>query len=79
MHGSQRHQLQPYATLDNGSCEAACSGDFNGNGVIEVSDVLVALGEFGCLVSCSADMDGDGLVGVNDILDILAQFGQPCQ
>ena len=69
----------PNANLDDGSCEVACGGDFNSNGMIEVSDVLVALGEFGCLVSCSADLDGDGVVGVNDILDILAQFGLPCQ
>jgi hypothetical protein len=69
----------PNATTDDGSCEAACSGDFNSNGIIEVSDVLVALSEFGCLTVCIADIDGDGLVGVNDILDVLAQFGQPCQ
>ncbi len=48
-------------------------------GVIEVSDVLVALSDFGCTTACVADVDGDGMVGVNDILDVLAQFGVPCQ
>lgn len=70
----------PAATLDDGSCQfpAPCPGDFDGNGVIAVNDVLVALGDFGCAGVCTADLDGDGVVGVTDILNMLAQFGQPC-
>ena len=69
----------PNATTDDGSCTVACAGDFNGNGIIEVSDVLVTLGEFGCISLCVADIDGDGIVGVTDILYLLGQFGDPCQ
>ena len=70
----------PDATDDDGSCEfpVDCPGDFDGNGVIAVNDVLVALGEFGCSGVCVADLDGDGIVGVTDILNMLSGFGQPC-
>ena len=70
----------PAATLNDGSCQypEPCPGDFDGNGVIAVNDVLVALGDFGCAGVCTADLDGDGVVGVTDILNMLSQFGQPC-
>jgi hypothetical protein len=68
----------PNATTDDGSCTLACTGDFNGNGIIEVSDVLVTLSEFGCITLCLADLDGDGIVGVTDVLFLLGQFGDPC-
>ncbi len=68
------------ATDDDGSCTFApdCPGDFDGNGIVGVNDVLIALGEFGCQGVCEADLDGDNIVGVNDILTILSGFGQPC-
>ena len=70
----------PAATLDDGSCQypAPCPGDFDGNGIISVNDVLIALGDFGCSGVCVADLNGDGVVGVTDILTMLSQFGQPC-
>jgi len=71
----------PAATDDDGSCDypAPCPGDFDGDNIITVSDVLVCLGDFGCFGdSCTADLDGDGVTGVGDILLILAAFGDPC-
>ena len=55
-----------------------CPADLDDNGIINVSDILMALGEFGCAANCSADLNGDGLVSVTDILLVLSQFGQPC-
>ena len=70
----------PNATDDDGSCEydVACPGDFDDDGIIGVSDVLVALGDFGCAGVCTADVDGDNIVGVSDILTMLSGFGLPC-
>ena len=60
-------------------CETpTCAEDLNGNGMIEVSDVLILLGDFGCTENCTADIDGDGSVGVSDILLLLAAFGEEC-
>lgn len=71
----------PNATDDNGTCEypALCPGDFDGDNIITVSDVLVSLGNFGCTGSdCQGDLDGDGITGVTDILMMLSSFGEPC-
>ena len=70
----------PDATDDDGSCETdePCPGDFDGNGIITVNDVLVVLGDFGCAGVCTADLDGDGIVGVTDVLTMLSAFGEPC-
>ena len=56
----------------------SCAEDLNGNGTIEVSDVLLLLGDFGCTQNCSADIDGDGSVAVSDILLLLAAYGEEC-
>lgn len=76
---------------DPGSCEYAADGfdcdgnalgcpeDLNGNGTVEVSDVLLLLSEFGCMTDCSvADINGDGAVSVGDVLLLLAAFGEEC-
>ena len=55
-----------------------CPEDLNGNGAVEVGDLLILLGDFGCLENCSADIDGDGAVAVSDILLLLAAFGDDC-
>lgn len=80
------------ATVDDGSCLFAAAGfdcdgnatggcpeDINGNGTVEVSDVLLLLSDFGCTADCTAaDVDGDGAVSVTDILLLLAAFGEDC-
>ena len=80
----------PDAT-DAGTCEYAADGfdcdgnplscpeDINGNGTVEVSDVLLLLSDFGCTADCTeADIDGDGAVSVTDVLLLLAAFGEEC-
>ncbi|MCH2132164.1 MAG: plastocyanin/azurin family copper-binding protein [Phycisphaerales bacterium] len=57
-----------------------CPGDSNGDGEINVDDLLNLLGEYGgdCSAGCSSDGDGDGDVDVDDLLDLLNVYGQPC-
>ncbi len=76
----EAENYDPNATDDDGSCEfpAPCPGDFDGDNIITVSDVLVALGDFGCNGECTADLDGDGITGVTDILQMLSGFGESC-
>ena len=71
--------FEPNALFDDGSCEpCVCPGDLDGDQVVGVADVLVALSEFGCASQCAADLDGDDQVGVSDILQILAFYGESC-
>ena len=55
-----------------------CPLDLNNNGVIEVSDLLIILSDFGCTSGCIGDVNGDDVVTVSDILNILSSFGEPC-
>ena len=56
-----------------------CPEDINNNGMVEVQDILLLLGEFGCLSSCSiGDVDDDGAVTASDMLMLLAAFGDNC-
>jgi len=54
------------------------AGDIDGNGVINVTDLLTLLGEWGpCGESCCpADLDENGLVNVADLLMLLGNWGR---
>ena len=67
------------AYLSPAAC-ATCPADVNGNGAVEVSDVLLVLSEFGCDTDCNplTDFDGDTAVTVADVLFVLSAFGEGC-
>ncbi len=52
-----------------------CDGDCNGDGVVDVNDVLEMLGQFGGPGDC--DTNGDGYIGVDDLLAQIGNWG-PC-
>lgn len=69
----------PDAGFDCSGEPVGCAEDLNGNGMVEVSDVLILLADFGCEAECSvADINGDGMVSVADVLLLLAAFGEEC-
>jgi hypothetical protein len=49
-------------------------GDVNGDGVVDVIDLLELLASFGPCGDCAADLNGDGVVDVVDLLVILANW-----
>ena len=55
------------------------TADFNNDGVVATSDLLVMLSLFGSQCpsggDCEGDLDGDNAVTVNDLLLLLADFG----
>ncbi len=51
-------------------------GDINGDGVVDVLDLLLVLAAWGpCGNDCPADVNGDGTVDVLDLLEILSHWG----
>ena len=63
--GAYEHQVQPEVP-----------GDVTGDGVVNVSDLLMLLGAWGpCAPACDGDLNGDGMIGVEDLLTLLANWG----
>jgi hypothetical protein len=58
------------------SCQAA--GDVNGDGEIDINDLLAIIAAFGDCDGCPEDLNGDGTVDVNDLLIVLACWGGAC-
>ena len=56
-------------------CGSGCPEDVNGDGVIDVLDLIEVLSQWGG--SGSADINGDGVVDVLDLLAVLGAWG-PC-
>ena len=52
--------------------------DFNQDGVIGTSEVLVMLAAFGDITTGPEDLNGDGMVNVGDVLMLLGAFGMVC-
>lgn len=51
-------------------------GDLNGDGIVDVADLLILLSAWGaCVGDCPADLNGDGVVDVADMLILLANWG----
>ncbi|MEE2719527.1 MAG: proprotein convertase P-domain-containing protein [Planctomycetota bacterium] len=55
--------------------ECQCSGDTNGDLVVNVSDLLRVLEEWGCTQDCTADLNGDSNVDVTDLLSVIGGWG----
>ncbi|MBL7944109.1 MAG: hypothetical protein JNM00_15165 [Flavobacteriales bacterium] len=55
-----------------------CAGDFDNNGTINTSDLLVFLGGFGDAFNCQLDLTDDFVVNTSDLLLFLGGFGGTC-
>ena len=55
-----------------------CIGDFDGDSVIGVSDLLQLIGAWGNCDNCDEDLDSNGIVDVSDILLLISSWGE-CQ
>ncbi|MDZ4824117.1 MAG: choice-of-anchor Q domain-containing protein [Flavobacteriales bacterium] len=59
--------------------EETCAGDLNDDGVVNTTDLLLFMSEFGCTTSCGiADMNNDGVVNTTDLLLFMSAFGGVC-
>lgn len=60
----------------DGTADACCPADVNGDGEVSIEDLLTLLAQWGT-VGPEADVDGNGEVEVEDLLILLAAWG-PC-
>ncbi|MCH2134003.1 MAG: dockerin type I domain-containing protein [Phycisphaerales bacterium] len=65
-------------TNNNGIPDECECPDTNGDGAVDVNDLLVIIDAWGDCVpdqGCPADVDGDGTVNVNDVLLVIGEWG----
>ncbi|MHC5024790.1 MAG: hypothetical protein ACYTGG_12950, partial [Planctomycetota bacterium] len=56
-------------------CGGVIPGDVNGDGVVDILDLLALLGDWGpCPPPCPSDIDGNGVVDIVDLLGLLANW-----
>jgi hypothetical protein len=56
-----------------------CAADFNNDGFVGASDMLIFLGAYGCIGACGApDLNNDGFVNTTDLLVFLGAYGSDC-
>ena len=60
---------------ESGGDSDTCEGDIDGNGSVDVDDMLALLNSWGPCSGCAADFDASGEVEVNDMLALLAAWG----
>jgi hypothetical protein len=57
-----------------------CCSDFNGDGKVSLSDLMIMKGEFGrrncAQTACRADYNGDGKVDLTDLMRMKREFGR---
>ncbi|MBT8485286.1 MAG: hypothetical protein HKO59_13450 [Phycisphaerales bacterium] len=54
---------------------SVCTGDVDGNGIVEFTDLMAVLSDWGPCAGCATDLDGDGVVGFTELLDVLVGWG----
>ena len=70
--GNQGEDVSDAYFVINGS---AIAGDANGDGLVNVSDILAVVDAWGpCSTSCPADLNGDLEVNVVDLLQVIASW-----
>ena len=70
--GSQRNEYE--IRFEFSGFESPCPGDFDGNGVVDGSDLGLFLGAWGTS-PCSLDLDGDGACNGADLGILLGSWG----
>jgi hypothetical protein len=65
-------------TCKSGVCDTpVCPADINGDGYVNVSDLLTVIDQWG-FTNSPADVNEDGIVNVSDLLIVVGSWG-PCE
>ncbi len=68
----------PGTSCANGDCDPnSCLADINGDGYVDVSDLLAIIDQWG-MTNSPADVNEDGIVNVSDLLIVIGNWG-PCE
>ena len=54
--------------------QTAVPGDVNGDGIVDVNDILALIVVWGPCNGCPEDLNGDGSVNVNDLIQLISYW-----
>ena len=70
---------QPAVGIARWQCSAPMLGDINGDGVVNITDILAVIAAWGSCAPppslCPADVTGDGTVNILEVLFVVAHWG----
>jgi len=72
--GMSAPMVMDSAMIDLGDVEPI-PGDVNGDGVVNVTDLLIMISDWGPCAGCPTDVNNDGYVNVTDILIAISNWG----
>jgi hypothetical protein len=72
--GKSAPMVMDNVMIDLGDVEPI-PGDVNGDGVVNVTDLLLMIGDWGPCAGCPTDVNNDGYVNVTDLLIAIANWG----
>lgn len=52
-----------------------CEGDVSGDGIVDFTDIIEVILDYGCEADCSGDADGNGAVDFNDLILVVSNYG----
>ena len=75
--GAPNLRGEPAGTMEqtNILLDSDCVADIDGDGEVNVADLLILIGAWGQCPSCDADLDKDGEVNVADLLILIGAWG----
>jgi hypothetical protein len=73
--GGQSPDFLPSNLDAEDDCGVVIVGDVNGDGIVDVLDMLAVIAAWGPCGSCPEDIDGDWAVTVKDLLIVIANWG----
>jgi plastocyanin len=56
-------------------CPVDCPADINGDGAVDITDLLGLIGAWGACDGCPEDIDGSGAVDITDLLTVIGAWG----
>jgi hypothetical protein len=62
-------------SVSNDCGDPTVPGDVNGDGLVDVTDILAIMDSWGPCLGCPTDLNGDGIVDVVDLLEVVGSWG----
>lgn len=74
--GGQPQGFEESDLSESNDCgDPVIPGDVNGDGIVNVTDLLAVMDTWGPCEGCPADLNGDGIVDVVDLLEVVGNWG----